>query len=243
MRGIQTMAIVRSLAAFFALIMLVPTSAEAQTDSRSRVSLTLSGGFFLPSAGGDLLPFFEDNLTLSAGDLRGTAIEAEVGIPILSRRFELLGGFDTGRGSQVSSEFRGRTDAGAPIEQTTRLSVGPTLFLGGKLYLNDPSARVSKANAFLVAGGGTVLRYELRQWGSFYDAEEGLVFASDFVSEGRASTWFAGAGGELRVSRASSLTGRVRYQWATATPQQDFRDFDEIDLSGLRMSFGVTYRK
>jgi hypothetical protein len=234
---------IRSLAAIGALFALMPITAEAQSDVRSRVSLTLSGGFFLPSAGGDLLPFFEDELTLSGGDLRGTAIEAEVGIPLLSSRFELFGGFDTGRGSQVSSQFRGLADGGAPIEQTTRLSVGPTLFLGGKLYLNDPSASESKANAFLVAGGGTVLRYELRQWGSFYDAEESLVFDADFVSEGRASTWFAGAGGEIRLNRASSLTGRVRYQWGSATPQQDFREFDAIDLSGMRMSLGITYRR
>jgi hypothetical protein len=167
----------------------------------------------------------------------------EIAVPLLSPRFELLGGFDTGRGSQVSSQFRGLADAEAPIEQSTRLTVGPTLFLGGKFYLKNPSPEESRANAFLIAGGGTILRYELRQWGSFYDVEENLAFDADFVSEGRASTWFAGAGGELRLSGASALTGRVRYQWGSAAPQQDFREFDSIDLSGIRMSLGMTYRR
>lgn len=232
---------------FAASVVCAPSQAQAQVPTREvsprQMSLTLYGSYFIPRGGGDLLPFFEEHLSIAGDDLHGRAFGIEGGVGVLSPRLELVGGFESGRGSESPSRMRNGTGGVSAAEQFTRLSIGPTLILGGKLHLRDPASPTVRSNAFIIGGGGRVMRYSLDQWGSFHDAESGEIFSATFHTEGSANLLFAGIGGDLRIVRGTYFTGRMRYQWSSASPHEDFEGFEEVDLSGVRVSIGVTFRR
>ncbi len=92
---------------------------------------------------------------------------------------------------------------------------------------------------FVGAGGGA-LWYRLEQTGDFVDFVDLSVFRSTFDSNGWAPTAHVLGGVDVRVARRLLVTVDGRYQWAAAALNNTWVDFDPIDLSGFRLTGGLT---
>ena len=52
-----------------------------------------------------------------------------------------------------------------------------------------------------------------------------------------------GMGGvDVTLSSRIALTGDARYLWSRATPGESYEGYDEIDLSGVSVTLGLTFR-
>lgn len=212
------------------------------------ISLTLKGGMFLPRAQSDVFDFTTAQLTLDRSDFRSPSGGGEVGV-WFGNRTELVVGFDL---SQVTrnSELRDWVEEnGDPILQDMRFASGPTGYVGGKVYLLPLGEQFGQfvwiprtLNAH-VGGGLGRTSYTFEQWGDFVDEEEGTIFTGDFTSTGESLMYYASGGVDVRFLQRTYLTFEGKYQWADARlNSSNFSGFEPIDLSGLRLSVGLSFR-
>lgn len=200
-------------------------------------------GRLLARADSDWYRFVTDQLTIDRRDFRATDLSADVGIT-LSRRADVVTGLGF-TSSAVGSEYRRFVDNNRlPISQDTRLrTVGLTGTV--RMALWDRGRQVGQL-AFVprrvvpfVGAGGGALWYRLEQQGDFVDFVDLSVFESQFESRGWAPTAHVLTGVDVRVARRLNVTVDARYQWAAATLNSTWVDFDPIDLSGARVTAGV----
>jgi hypothetical protein len=88
--------------------------------------------------------------------------------------------------------------------------------------------------------GGGALWYQFEQNGDFVDFVDLSVFPDYFSSRGWTPSVYVFGGTNLHLYRILFLTFEGRYMWADAKLSSDFVDFDPIDLSGFRVSTGVS---
>ena len=210
-------------------------------------TFNLRVGAAAPAAHDDLFKFFTQQLTLSQGDFRTTAVAADLGIRAAPRFDIVIGvGFDR---SNNRSEFRDWVDQDdQPIEQTTRLLRIP-LTVSGKYYLTERGRSVSRLawvpvqtlTPYLTAGAG-VMFYGLKQEGDFVNFETLDVFSSRLASDGTGTLLHVGAGAEWWLSKSLGLTAEGRYAWSSAQLDSEFSDFDRIDLRGAQVTTGLAVR-
>jgi opacity protein-like surface antigen len=93
---------------------------------------------------------------------------------------------------------------------------------------------------FLGAGVG-VLWYRLEQEGDFVERGTNDIFFNTYKSSGSALAAQAMAGAEYWVIPALALTAEARYTHSSDAPSGDF-NYDTVDLSGLQLSAGVSFR-
>jgi hypothetical protein len=93
----------------------------------------------------------------------------------------------------------------------------------------------------VLAAGGGVARYQLRQWGDFVDEQRLVAFEADFNSAGRGAFGFASAGVEVPLQRWLALQAELRHQVGSASMSADYDTFDKIDLGGTRFSVGARF--
>jgi hypothetical protein len=82
----------------------------------------------------------------------------------------------------------------------------------------------------------------LRQQGEFVDEVNARTFAADFASRGVGRLGYLSAGIEAPVVSRLGVLLEARYQWANAPLAGAFASFQEVDLSGIRLSVGVQRR-
>ena len=97
------------------------------------------------------------------------------------------------------------------------------------------------------AGGG-VTRYEFRQAGDFVDfatanpaAGTFSIFTDTFRSDGWAPSAHAFGGADILVFKRLYFNVEGRYTWVNAELDQDFIDFQPMDLGGFRFGAGINF--
>ena len=86
--------------------------------------------------------------------------------------------------------------------------------------------------------------YQLQQVGDFiaFTADDRAVFSDDYRSSSVTPTMHALAGVDHWFTRRLGVNVEGRYSIASAEPKDDFLDWDRIDLSGLQIGVGVSFR-
>lgn len=209
-------------------------------------SVAVRGSWSLARARSDWYEFVTDQLTLQRSDFNAPGFAVDVGISVTDR-VEAVVGVDLSRMS-ASSEYRRFVDNNRqPITQTTRLNQA-NVTGGMKLALRERGRRVS-ALAWIprglvpyVGGGGGMLWYDLTQEGDFIDALDPrlAVFTDVFESHEWTPTAHVFGGVDVRVARSVFVTFDARYRWAAGDLSRQWVSFDPIDLSGLRLSTGIS---
>jgi hypothetical protein len=202
-------------------------------------------GRLFPEGDSDLFKDITDDLTLEESDFRAWDIGFDGGVD-LQERVELIFSFDYSRRTKAS-EFRNYVDSnGLPITQTTRLQQIP--LTGGVKLLLVPRGRQVGRYAWLpssvvpyIGGGAGVLWYRFEQEGDFVDEFTYEIFPAHLESSGWAPTAYAGGGADIHVVKTAFITLDLRYVWAKPELGRDFVSYDNLDLSGFRVSAGLQW--
>lgn len=220
---------------------------EPRTPLPERFSLTIRSGSFRPRGEGLLFSAWSSALTLEPSDLRAQSIGVD-GAWQLSERVELLVAVE-GSSATASSQSRSpRPGSTLPVRQTTAFTVEPVGTVALRYYLVPPfrwiegTGWVAEPSRVFLGGGLGMLAYQVRQQGEFVDDVNGRTFAADFASRGAGRTGYLSAGIEVPVVSRLGVLLEARYQWANAPLAGSLASFQQVDLSGLRLSVGVQRR-
>lgn len=245
---------VAPVAAALAASLALAPAAGAQTGGDGflfrapTATLTLRAGVDRAVGGGDVFDFVRDQLTFGARSLTGSSLGAELGFALGDRVDVVLGGGHLRARSQT--HYRDFTDADdREIEQSNTFTRVP-LTASVRAYL-APRGRslgrfawVPARLAPYVGAGGGAMWYRFDQAGDFIDVDSPdlAVVRGSARSSGWAPTAHAMAGLDLTLAPRVALTTEARYSWARATPTGDFSALDRIDLSGLGVTAGLSFR-
>jgi hypothetical protein len=193
----------------------------------------------------NLYDFVCQQLTVEEGDFDAPVVSLDVAF-ILNSRLAAALKFDYSRAS-VDSEFRDFVDQDDnPITQRTELSRVPVT--GNlKFYFIPLGREVSRyswvPNSFApyIGGGGGFLWYRFKQVGDFVDFQDLSIFPDIFISDGFTSVLQVFGGVDIKIERRFFLTIETGYMWAKSDLEEDFVDFDPIDLSGLKVTGGIDF--
>ena len=217
-----------------------------------KASLSLRAGLSMPRAGSgnggvSLWDDIRDQLEISAADLRGVYVGADLGIRA-SEHVDVV--FTVGHTSSATqSEFRRwRDEDDVPITQVTEFTTTPVT-AGVKLYLMPRGRAVGRyawiprtLNPYAGIAGG-IVRYRFEQHGDFVDYETLDIFSDRFWSVATGATAHLFTGVDIGVNNRMMFTGEVRYGFAKAPLNRDFfRGFADLDLTGLQISGGLSFR-
>lgn len=213
---------------------------------RPSVSLIIRGGMSLPSASSEIFAFTSEQLTLDTRDFYSPAMGVEGSFRITNR-------FDVALGAAMSqsttrSEFRDFVDLDdQPIEQTTKFTRVP-ITLSLKYFPMDRGRQIGRFAwitqtlvPYLGVGGG-VIWYEFDQQGEWVDFSTLDIFRDVFKSAGTTGVAHLLAGVEISLGPQWFLNGEGRYSFASTRMDQDFVDFDDIDLGGFEATVGFALR-
>ncbi len=242
----------RALAATLAVALMLPAAIAAQDGGegflfeRPRFTIGIRGGFDMPRAGSEIFVFTGEELTIETSDYYGVTLGGTLAFRV-TERFDIS--VDAGwAGTETLSEFRDWVDMDdLPIQQTTEFSRIP-LTVSLKAYLWERGLSIGqfvwvpRTWAPYVGAGGGYVWYTFEQTGDWVDYQDLDVFWDSFVSDGGAGTFHFFAGADYSISERLLLTGEGRYSFGNAQMDQDFVGFDEIDLSGLQATFGISVR-
>lgn len=209
-------------------------------------SLGFRGGFEYATANSDVFAFVTDELTLDRSDFSSPTFGAFLAFR-LSGRNDLV--FDAGYSTTSrNSEFRDWVDQNdLPIQQTTSLRRIP-LTVGLRHYITSRGRSIGRfawipaRRALYVGIGGGMMEYKFRQTGDFIDFTTLNVFDDEFVSQAWTPVATASAGLDLGVGLNTMANVELRYTWAQGPMSSDFVGFDRIDLSGLALTAGLSFR-
>jgi len=207
----------------------------------------LRGGFDRASAGSDVFSFVTTQLTLSRRDFSSATFGTDLAIPV-SRSNDIV--FDAGLTSvSRRSEFRDWVDQNnLPIEQTTSLRRVP-LTLGVRHYLSPRGRSIGRfawipaARTTYIGLGAGLMNYRFRQVGDFVDFQTLNILPDEFTSNAWTPVLHALAGAELSLGRFIMVTAEARYTWARGPMSRDYVRFNRIDLSGVSVTTGLSFRQ
>jgi len=234
-----------------------PTTFEAAAGDpdfffgRPVFTLTVRFGAFAPRAGSEFHEFTFDRFTLDRNDLRSFTGGIEAGI-WLGDHAEInlaVDGFSVTRQTNYR-EFVEQHDDGtfSEIRQNTRFSQSPSLTLGLRLF---PLPRGDELSQFVwvprtvapfVAFGVGGMGYAVEQWGDWVEESDGSIFTEEFSSSGGSYAAYLGGGIEVTLRPRVALVLDARYLWGSDRMTGDFFRFEPLDLSGRRMTAGLSYR-
>lgn len=234
-----------------ALLPLASLGAQASGNGflfrEPRVHVTLRTGFAGATARGELFDFTTDTLTLGRGDFGALALAADVAIGRPGSRLDVVMGAGYAA-SSAPSEFRNWVDnEDRPITQVTTFRRVP-LTASLRAYLL-PRGRAVGSFAWLpsriapyVGAGAGAMWYRFEQKGDFVDYETLDVFTDAFETSGWGPMAQAMAGADFALGARAAITADARYVYAKAGVGGDFAGFDDIDLSGISTTVGITFR-
>jgi hypothetical protein len=224
------------------------TSSASSPDfllGRPRVMIGARGSFIKASANSDIFDFVTEQLAIDKSDFNSGSLAAELSVN-LTDYFDIVGGVDWNGMSHPSDYREWEDNLGLPIEQTTELSQ-MNFTATAKFSLLPRGRQISRLawipRTFIpyVGAGGGYGRYEFRQNGDFVDFVDNHVFSDTFTSEGWTPSLHVLGGTDIRVFKHMLLSFEARYSWQKADLDQDFIDFDPIDLGGFRFGAGIHF--
>ena len=207
--------------------------------------LGLHTGLFFPKADSDLFDMVTSELTLEKSDFRAWDFGFDFGFH-LHDRIGLVFRCDYFDRS-ARSEFRDYVDEqGLPITQKTSFSQ-TSITAGVKYSLTRRGRRLSefawlpsRIVPFVECGIGTV-HYSFEQSGDFVDSATLEIFPATLKSSDWTEVGYLGGGTDIYLLRNIYLALDLRYSWASQGLGKDFTGFDDIDLSGLRVTAGINW--
>ncbi len=230
-------------------------AAQLRPDFRFRqpwVTLGIRGGYVFNRANGEIYRDLTRDFTLESDDFNAGVLEFDVAVRATAW-LDVVLGFEYSHVS-TRSEYRDFIeDNGAPIRQRTELTQIP-LTASLRLYPLGRGRRVGqyawiRSTLVPYIGGGLgATWYRLEQDGDFVDESDcppmlGCTIFSDKLST---SAWafskhvFAVL--DLKLTRNFGLVVEGRYQWARATVKRDYVGFERINLDGVRVMIGISFR-
>ena len=239
----------------FAAILLIPAlpgASHAQDGfmlGQPEVQVNLRAGPLLHRAGGDLLEFFQSELTLERDDFRAPSFSGEFMMVVHPRIDLALGaGWSKAESTSEFREFVEEVDGeDVPIRQTTSLRVLPVTAslrfypLSRGRSISELAWIPARTTPYLGGGGGFAW-YRLRQYGDFVSQTDLSIFTDDWESKSRTTVGhlFAGVDHWFTPRVGANLEGR--YNFGSATPGNDFAGWESVDLSGLQVGVGLALR-
>lgn len=250
------------------LFPVLPVAVHAQDGfmlGQPKMQLTLRAGPVLHRAGGDLLGFFQSELTLDRGDFRAPAIGGEVSA-VIHPRFDVTLGATWSSLETTSASFDRSCvgteyectyvddDTGLPIEQTTTFRSIPVTAavrfypLSRGRSISELAWIPARTTPYVGAGGG-LSWYRLAQSGEFIERETGpdgeeeaYIIGADLETSGRAGVAHLLAGVDHWFTPRIGLNAEGRYTFGSAKPGDDFIGWNTVDLSGLQVGVGLALR-
>lgn len=231
------------------VLLLTPAGRAAAQDflfAKPIAQLTVRSGPVVHRANGDIYDFITDELTIDRSDFRALSIGAELAI-IANNRLDFVFGVAHAQ-MRSGSEFRDWVDNNdLPIQQTTSLSTTPAT-LSLRFY---PLSRGESISSLAwvparitpyIGGGGGFTFYKLRQHGDFIQMSDMSVFPDDYESSGNGTTVHALAGADVWVTGKIAINIDARYTRGSAPLDEDFLEWEKLDVSGLQAGVGLTLR-
>jgi hypothetical protein len=241
----------------FAAVLLAPAVASAQGGSgflfnRPKVSLSVRGGYALPSTGGELFSFAQDEFiplgadTLSTLDFDAPYIGGELAFRPWER-WDIALGLGWTR-TRALTEYRRWIDADDnPIEQETTFQVVYGT-LGAKYALTDRGRRISRLawvpNRFVpwVGGGLGVSSYDFTQVGDFVDTTTLEIFSDALQTDDEGLILYANAGIDVTVAKNALVIAEARYTYSSADVRGSYLLFNDVDVGGLQLMVGLGFQ-
>ena len=216
---------------------------------RTGGSIGVRGQWHVARADSEIFDFTSELLTLEKSDFNAPGIGVDVGFPI-APRLDVLVGLEFSRAT-AGSEYRDFVDTNdLPIEQTTSLR---QFNLSGSIELAvlrrgreiSRYAWVPAAVVPYVGAGGGFLWHRFEQEGDFVDVFDCpvdfgcAIFTEHLTSSSWTPSGHVFGGVDFKLTPRVYLSTEIRYLWAQAEMSRDFIGFDDIDLTGLRVTGGV----
>lgn len=232
--------------------MLVPVDVAAQGSGDGflfrtpRIQLGFRLGYAGATAGSQVFDDSREFLTLDKADFGAGLFGAELAYRA-SERLDVVFAFSNAS-TRTRSEFRdwiGEDDL--PIEQETTFIRRP-FTVSARYFFADRGRSISRFAwipnrvAPYVGGGVGFMWYEFTQDGDFVDYQDLVIFNDRLKSDGASLMGQAFGGVEFTVSPRIFANLEGRWEFASAEMSQDFREFDDIDLSGFQVSVGLGLR-
>ena len=214
---------------------------------RPNAALGLRGQWLLARAESDIFAFVTEQLTLEKRDFDAPGVIFDVGVP-LNSRLSALGGFEFGRARAMSEDRRFVELGDLPIQQETTLrqadifgSLEVALLPRGR-EIGQYAWITAAATPYVGAGAG-FLWYRFEQQGDFVDSldPELPIFSAVLSSDGWTVSRHVFAGVDVRIARQLLISTEARYLWADTAMSEDFVGFEQIDLTGLRITAGIQF--
>lgn len=213
-----------------------------------RVSLKLETGYGFQRAQGEVFDDIIGRHTLHRRDFDSPYFGGELAIRV-NHQWDVA--FSVGhQSSSTISEYREYVGTdGLPIEQVTKLRLVP-VSVNGKYYLR-PRGRSIGRFAWIperlvpyVGGGLGVMSYRLEQEGEFVnELDPDLPIYVDRPRTDRSAFLArALAGVDFAPHERLVLSGEARYNYSRGSLDEDFREFEQIDLDGLQLVAGIAVR-
>lgn len=210
-------------------------------------NVTVRVGYAQPQASSDIFGYSTSLFTLSKKDFAAAEFGVDLAFPA-GDHLEWVFSLDAAQRT-ANSEYRDWTGSdGLPIAQKTTLTRVP-LLAGARWWLRPQGRRIgslawvpSRWAPFVSLQGG-LMYHEFKQEGDFVNFSAGnSVFAGNLSSSGWAPTAAAAAGLSVNLSPNLALLTQARYVYARKSLSSDFQGFQPIDLSGLSITAGLTFR-
>ena len=212
---------------------------------RPTASVGVRAQWYLARAKSEVFDFVSEFLSLEKSDFNAPGMGVDVGFAI-SPRVDALAGIEFTR-STSASEYRHFVDSNElPIEQATTLT---QVNLSGSIELAMLARGREIGRYAWVPGrmvpyvgiGGGVLWHHFEQQGDFVDFLDLSIFTEHLRSSGWTPSAHVFGGIDIKIMPWLYLTAEARYLWAHDTMSQDFINFNDIDLTGLRITGGVQF--
>lgn len=235
---------------------VVPSSPDFLL-GRPRASIGVRGNWLMSSAGSDIFDFVTEHLSIEKSDFNTATFAMDTAIS-LTPQLDVVGGFDVAT-KEIQSEYRGYSETvrgsttTIPIQQITNLE---QMHITGSIrFAVLPRGRqvsrlawIPRAVVPYVGAGGGATRYTFRQSGDFVDfatenraAGTFSIFTDSFRSAGWAPSAHAFGGADIQVFKRLYLSLEGRFTWVRAALDQDFIDFEPMDLGGFRFGAGLNF--
>lgn len=235
---------------------MVPSNPDFML-GRPHGSIGMRGNWLISSAGSDIFDFVTQHLSIDKSDFNTATFALDTAVT-LTPHLDIVFGFDAAN-KEIQSEYRGYSETvrgsttTIPIQQATELQ---QMHLTGSVrFAVLPRGRHISRLAWIprsivpyVGGGGGATRYTFRQSGDFVDfATENVaagtftIFTDTFRSNGWAPSAHAFGGADIQVYKRLYLSLEGRYTWVHAELDQDFIDFEPMDLGGFRFGAGINF--
>ena len=235
-----------------AALALAPAGARAQDGGNGylfgapHATFTIRTGYDAPFANSDLWSFVTSTLTAKKSDFGSGMIGGDLGFR-LSNQVDGVVGIGYSR-SVARSEYRDWLDNNnLPIQQATEFTRVPLTF-NLKAYLGPRGRSIGRyawvpATVTPYVGGGVgTMWYKFRQAGDFVDTTSTNVFTDVFSSSAWTPMADLFAGADFSITPGMALNAEARYSFAKGPLSNDFAGFNRLDLSGVAITAGLTFR-